>query len=1054
MERLHSDTRIIEQVMQGQGDAFAVLVERYLPMVRNVALAQTRNTEDADDVAQEALLKAYTSLGGLQKRQRFAPWLATITRNTALTLMRRKRRHTEYVQSERPKSVLEPDVAQRELYHRIRQHIDALEVPLRETVLLYYFAGLKLREIAEVDGITPNAAEKRLGRARAALGERMLEEMRPAEVETASKKQVTTLMGLVAIAPPPWKSVGLQTAPVASIVGGIVMAKKVSLGIALVCALLLALWGLSGDSASTDETFTALSPADVNSKNNALAPQGASTENKETAVAVGDKHKSEGETDVKRDSESARLEAVEEAPSSAPEEAGGEIHGFIRDADTEEGVAGVLVEATRKVEDEKEQYHSDPSDDSGAFVITGIPDGDYKVEQEGAEGYQNDHYKRDIRAATIEGANAITEMVFLIKKGATLAGRVVDERGKGVAHARIHYGGGTGTYFSNKGESDGEGYFAFTGLVPTGDIWMHAKAEGLAHRMRGPLALEGEGLLDLTLSMKREAVVSGVLVDGEGTSIPRYTIFLEPDFQSRMGGLSAKTNEAGEFTIGNVFEGDFKILVNPTDKGFIHPNRRVVDTLHVYPGKVMNGLRVVYDVVADLVISGRVTDTFGEAMPGENVYYIPSESNSSSEHVQTDGEGNYRIEGLTEGDYNVRVSRGYRPGMSHTMAQRDNIPAGSENIDFVCTRYTTIRGRVLQANNGTPLTRFEIGRSNGEEVDLERAFSKFSYPQQIDDAEGRFELDVVPPGTNHVVVRAAGFAGSVEMVEVEEGVAVEGVEIRLSPCGPLRGRVVDEAGAPIPNAEVYLGRIRYWQNSPFEPIARSDQDGRFELASPIEGVHVLAAVQEAYAFGEFTVEVPSDKEVEIILPWGGVIQGTVLLNGEPALGSANLRFEESGHTDYRMNAAIDDAGHYEIDLVPPGERKLSVCIKVGTETRLCQTQSVFVASEETSTLDFDFQTGAASVSGEIRSTVEGWRYGGIRLLPAAETEEHVYAASLIEKAGRFELGGLAAGLYQIEAEATVQQTEQSLRYSGEVLVPEGGQALHDIELIPESQKNP
>ncbi len=239
------DAFFIEQVMQGRPEAFTELVERYLPVARAVALAQTRNLDDADDVAQEALLKAYTSLGGLRDRRRFGAWLAKITRNLALSTLRRQARQAAITNSAQPATVLEPDVVQRELYAKVRAYVDELSPTLRETVLLHYFAGRKLREIAELHGVTQNAAEKRLSRARAALGARILEELMPEEQEGAKSGEVHKLMGLIAVAPPPWTalaSAGLGAPPAMTALGGLIVTNKTVVGAALCMALALAVW--------------------------------------------------------------------------------------------------------------------------------------------------------------------------------------------------------------------------------------------------------------------------------------------------------------------------------------------------------------------------------------------------------------------------------------------------------------------------------------------------------------------------------------------------------------------------------------------------------------------------------------------------------------------------------------------------------------------------------------------------------------------------------------------------------------------------------------------
>src|ERR1700739_4326172 len=81
----------------GDNDAFAALVSPYIPRLQRLARRFTRNVEDAEDVCQESLLKAFTKLHrftGTQDaaRSEFRSWLMRITANSAIDFMRRKAR--------------------------------------------------------------------------------------------------------------------------------------------------------------------------------------------------------------------------------------------------------------------------------------------------------------------------------------------------------------------------------------------------------------------------------------------------------------------------------------------------------------------------------------------------------------------------------------------------------------------------------------------------------------------------------------------------------------------------------------------------------------------------------------------------------------------------------------------------------------------------------------------------------------------------------------------------------------------------------------------------
>ncbi|HIJ66189.1 MAG TPA: sigma-70 family RNA polymerase sigma factor, partial [Candidatus Hydrogenedentes bacterium] len=88
------DARIVRRVLSGQSPAFEALVERYMPAVRAAAMARLGNDADADDVVQEAFLKAYQALDSLRDPGKFGAWLLSIARNACNRLDRRRQRET------------------------------------------------------------------------------------------------------------------------------------------------------------------------------------------------------------------------------------------------------------------------------------------------------------------------------------------------------------------------------------------------------------------------------------------------------------------------------------------------------------------------------------------------------------------------------------------------------------------------------------------------------------------------------------------------------------------------------------------------------------------------------------------------------------------------------------------------------------------------------------------------------------------------------------------------------------------------------------------------
>ena len=94
------DDALVAAAQAGDARAFAELVRRYQRAVHRVAWSLTRNETDADDLAQEAFVRAWKAIGRFERGRPLYPWLARITTNLAFSMFRGRRR--------RPEAPLEP----------------------------------------------------------------------------------------------------------------------------------------------------------------------------------------------------------------------------------------------------------------------------------------------------------------------------------------------------------------------------------------------------------------------------------------------------------------------------------------------------------------------------------------------------------------------------------------------------------------------------------------------------------------------------------------------------------------------------------------------------------------------------------------------------------------------------------------------------------------------------------------------------------------------------------------------------------------------------------
>ncbi|HEY0434592.1 MAG TPA: RNA polymerase sigma factor [Chitinophagaceae bacterium] len=176
-----SDTDIISQVLAGDHDAYALLVERYKSYVFTLTMRFTKNREDAEEVAQDIFVKAYRSLADFRGTAKFSTWLYTIVNTTCITFLRKKRVQVQSLDDERTFEVADAQdsgfranqVEQKSRQNMVNQAISMLGPDDAQIITLFYKHEQSLDEISRILGIEVNAAKVRLHRARTRLREKM-----------------------------------------------------------------------------------------------------------------------------------------------------------------------------------------------------------------------------------------------------------------------------------------------------------------------------------------------------------------------------------------------------------------------------------------------------------------------------------------------------------------------------------------------------------------------------------------------------------------------------------------------------------------------------------------------------------------------------------------------------------------------------------------------------------------------------------------------------------------------------------------------------------------
>jgi RNA polymerase sigma-70 factor (ECF subfamily) len=164
------DAELVAGAKDGSVECFSLLVERHAPMAYGVALRLVGNHADAQDVAQESLLAAWTALGRFRGECAFETWLHTIAARRAASLVSRRRRCAE-LPDELPDAEGDPAWIVEAAQERegLRRAVAALPEPQREVVRLCHLEGDSYTAAADQTGLTARAVASHLLRARRSL---------------------------------------------------------------------------------------------------------------------------------------------------------------------------------------------------------------------------------------------------------------------------------------------------------------------------------------------------------------------------------------------------------------------------------------------------------------------------------------------------------------------------------------------------------------------------------------------------------------------------------------------------------------------------------------------------------------------------------------------------------------------------------------------------------------------------------------------------------------------------------------------------------------------
>jgi len=173
---MHSeDGFIIQKCLNGEPEAFGLLVDKYKASIYAFVYAKLHNFHDAEDVTQETFIKAYRKLRDLRKWDSFLAWLYCIAADKSRKFIRSQssRPDSEFIEDQKFEDNW-TNTHSENAYDSLHEALNSLPDIYREVLTLHYLGGMSTNQIANFLRVSPEAIRQRLSRARTQLKEEVL----------------------------------------------------------------------------------------------------------------------------------------------------------------------------------------------------------------------------------------------------------------------------------------------------------------------------------------------------------------------------------------------------------------------------------------------------------------------------------------------------------------------------------------------------------------------------------------------------------------------------------------------------------------------------------------------------------------------------------------------------------------------------------------------------------------------------------------------------------------------------------------------------------------
>jgi hypothetical protein len=513
------------------------------------------------------------------------------------------------------------------------------------------------------------------------------------------------------------------------------------------------------------------------------------------------------------------------------------------------------------------------TDADGRFQLDGLPEGKITLTASHA----------DFLDASKEVDADVRDVEITLSTGGTLAGTVVGRDGRSpVVGASVALSALGDTMFGFGGtepaRTDGAGNFLFEHLA-AGRYRVSASAAAGQAPPKEVVLTEGQRLDGVLLAMATGTTVKGTVAGLPAGSLGGVRI----SAGARDYSGSATTDESGRFLLRDVPPGSLRIVASTA----MLSGRNVVKNFEVPEGASELPVEIVFETGSRL--SGRITrgdrpvaSAFVNASPD------PPSPTGSRASAQTDDDGRYVLEGLTDGSYQLFVSG---QGVSY----RKSLEVAGDTTGDIHIPAVSISGVVTEASSSEPIEGVLVrAEASGESTGM-------GLRQAVTDSRGFYSLEGLDSATYRLTARKEGYQPKEQPVTV--GSSSHEVNLALARGAGLQISASDgQTGLPLRGVTLsaYAGG-----RAAFTGAVALDSEGKGEISSLAPGTYSLYVFSQGYAPRVLpVVSVPSGPLAVALTPGGRVeVRSDALVNARILDGTGTAYVLNPYRTDGRVNAA-------------------------------------------------------------------------------------------------------------------------------------------------------